>query len=336
LGSRTKGEVKMKEVIGVGAALIDLITTVSENWVVRHKKQKGGMNQINWGEMGLLLGDVDDLVTRPGGSASNTMIGLAKLGGEARFICKVGNDDLGDFYSLNLYRSGVNGFIRKGATATGRVLSAVTPDAQRTMFTYLGASAELLTTQIDEKPFAGASILYLEGYLAYNPSILLRCVNIAKDLGLEVVFDCGSFGVVQDCRFVLDQLIKERKIDIIIANEDEGKALTTVEEQLACTEMAKMAKISIVKLGKKGALICDGNEVFNIETPKVEAIDTTGAGDLWASGFLYGYSNGWSLAKCGKLASAVAAEVVQVMGPLIPDERYKALVKTRDEIALNP
>jgi sugar/nucleoside kinase (ribokinase family) len=322
----------MKKVIGVGAALIDLITSVSEDWVVRHKKQKGGMNQINWGEMGLLLGAVDDIVIRPGGSASNTMIGLSKLGGEARFICKVGNDDLGDIYSLNLYRSGVNGFIRKGATATGRVLSAVTPDAQRTMFTYLGASAELLTTEIDEKPFTGASILYLEGYLAYNPSILLHCVNIAKEIGLEVVFDCGSFGVVQDCRFVLDQLIKERKIDILIANEDEGKALTTVEECLACTEMAKMAKVSVVKLGKKGSLISDGNDVMHVDTPEVKAIDTTGAGDLWASGFLYGYSNGWPLDKCGKLASAVAAEVVQVMGPLIPDDRYKKLKEIRDGI----
>ncbi|MDR0515964.1 MAG: adenosine kinase [Fibromonadaceae bacterium] len=325
----------MKQAIGIGAALVDLVTSVSEGWIVRCKKQKGGMYLVNWGEIGRILGNVDDLVTLPGGSASNTMVGLAKLGGQARFICKVGNDELGDLYSLNLYRSGVNGFVRKSATPTGRVLSAVTPDAQRTMFTYTGASAELLATEISYEPFENTNVLYIEGYLAYNPSILLHCINVAKDLGLQVIFDCGSYTVINDCRFILDSLINERKIDIIIANSDEAKALTGREEHLACTEMAKMAKTAIVKIGKKGSLVCDGGEVLHINAIEVKAIDTTGAGDLWASGFLYGYLNEWPIEKCAKLASAVAAEVVQVMGSIIPDESYSKLLKIRDEIAQN-
>ncbi|MDR2579772.1 MAG: adenosine kinase [Fibromonadaceae bacterium] len=323
----------MKQAIGVGAALLDLVVPVSESWVVRQKKAKGSMHPVNWGEMGLMLGNVENLQIIPGGSASNTMVGLARLGGKSRFICKVGNDDLGDTYSLNLYNSGVAGYIRKNTTPTGRVLSAVTPDAQRTMFTYLGASAELLSTEISEIPFRDVNVLYLEGYLAYNPSILLHCVRLAKENGLEVAFDCGSFGVVQDCRFVIDELIKAKSIDILIANEDEAKALTKVEEDLACMEMAKMAKIAIVKVGRKGSLISNGNEVMRIDTPAVKAIDTTGAGDLWASGFLYGYLNDWPLEKCGQLASAAAADVVQVMGPVIPNEGYERLIKVRDEIA---
>jgi sugar/nucleoside kinase (ribokinase family) len=323
----------MKQAIGIGAALIDLITTVSEDWIIRHKKPKGGMNPVTWGEMGRILGDVESLSTVPGGSASNTIVGLARLGGQARFICKVGNDDLGDVYSLNLCQNGVKGYVRKNSTPTGRVLSAVTPDAQRTMFTYLGASSELLQTEISENTFQEASVLYLEGYLAYDPTLLLHCVRIAKDNDLEIVFDCGSFGVVQDCRFLIDKLISERSIDILIANEDEARCLTKVEEELACMEMTKMAKIAIVKTGKKGSIIGTKDEAIKIAAHEVKAIDTTGAGDLWASGFLYGYLNDWPLAKCGELASAVAAEAVQVMGPVVPDAGYERLIKIRDKIA---
>jgi len=323
----------MKQVIGVGAALIDLIASVSEEWVVRQKKPKGGMNPVNWGEMGRILGNVEDISVIPGGSASNTMIGLARLGGKARFVCKVGNDDFGDTYSLNLYRNGVEGYIRKSPTPTGRVLSAVTPDAQRTMFTYLGASSELLPAEVSEMPFQGANYLYLEGYLAYNPSILLHCIHMARSKGLEVIFDCGSFGVVQDCRFIIDKLIEERSIDILIANEEEARILTSVEEDLACMEMAKMAKIAIVKIGKRGSMIGVKDEITRINAVQAKAIDTTGAGDLWASGFLYGYLNGWPLEKCGELASAASAEVVQVMGPIISDDSYKKLFEVRDKIA---
>lgn len=333
LGNKTKKEVKMKQAVGVGAALMDLVTSVSEEWIVRQKKPKAGMNPVTWGEMGRVLGNVERLVTIPGGSASNTMIGLSRLGGSARFICKAGNDDLGDIYSQNLCHNGVEGYIRKSTTPTGRVLSAVTPDAQRTMYTYLGASAEMVATEISDVPFRNAHILYLEGYQAYDPTILLHCVNIAKANDLEVAFDCGSFGVIQECRFIIDKLIEENNIDILIANENEAKALTNVEEDLACMEMAKMAKTAIVKIGKKGSIIGTKDEIFRISTPEIKAIDTTGAGDLWAAGFLYGYLNDWPLEKCGELASATASEVIQVMGSVIPDIGYERLIKIRDDIA---
>ena len=323
----------MKQVVGVGAALVDLVAPVSDEWVVRQKKQKGGMNLVSWGEMGLVLGNIEELQTIPGGSASNTIVALSRLGAATRFVCKTGNDDLGDIYSLNLYHNGVDGYVRKSTTPTGRVLSAVTPDAQRTMFSYLGASSELFPAEITDTAFQNMNILYLEGYLAYNPTILLHCINIAKNYDMEVVFDCGSFNVINDCRFIIDKLIEEKKIDILIANEDEAKALTSVEEDLACMEMAKMAKIAVVKVGKKGSIIGVEDQIFTVETPKVNAVDTTGAGDFWAAGFLYGYLNEWNVEKCGKLASACAAEVVQVMGAVIEDSAYERLIKIRNEIA---
>jgi sugar/nucleoside kinase (ribokinase family) len=333
LGNKTKGGVDMKQAIGIGAALVDLVVKVSEEWIVRQKKPKGGMNFMNWGEMGRILGNVENISIIPGGSASNTMVGLAKLGGKARFICKVGNDDLGDLYSLNLYHNGVEGYIRKSATPTGRVLSAVTPDAQRTMYTYMGASAELMPSEISDASFTDVSILYLEGYLAYDPTTLLHCVQVAKEDKMEIVFDCGSFGVIHDRRFIIDKLIEEQSIDVLIANEDEARILTSVEEDLACMEMAKMAKIAVVKLGKRGSIIGIKDKLIKVETSEVKAVDTTGAGDLWAAGFLYGYLNDWPLEKCGELASATASEVVQVMGPIIPEDGYERLIKIRDKIA---
>ncbi len=287
---------------------------------------------MNWGEMGRILGNVEEIATIPGGSASNTIIGLSRLGAPARFICKVGNDDLGDIYSQNLYSNGVEGYVRKSATPTGRVLSAVTPDAQRTMYTYLGASAELLPTEISDAPFCGADVVYLEGYLAYNPSMLLHCIQVAKSSGLEVVLDCGSFGVIKDCRFIINKLVEDQSIDILIANEDEARVLTSVEEDLACSEMTKIAKIAVVKLGKKGSIIGEKDNILRINTPEVKAVDTTGAGDLWAAGFLYGYLNSWPLEKCGELASAAASEVVQIMGSTIPEAGYERLFKIRDKI----
>jgi len=323
----------MKRAVGIGAALVDLVVSVSEDWIIRQKKPKGGMSLMNWGEMGRILCNVEDIATIPGGSASNTMIGLSRLGAPARFICKVGNDDLGDIYSQNLCNHGVKGYVRKSSTPTGTVLSAVTPDAQRTMYTYTGASAELLPTEISDMPFHEADVVYLEGYLAYNPSMLLHCIHVAKSNGLEVVLDCGSFGVVKDCRFLIDKLIEDQSIDIIIANEDEARILTNVEEDLACTEMTRIAKIAVVKLGKRGSIIGEKGNIIKVSAPNIQAIDTTGAGDLWAAGFLYGYLNNWPLEKCGELASATASEVIQVMGSIIPDAGYERLIKIRDKIA---
>jgi len=324
----------MKKVLGVGAALVDLLIQVDEDWIVRKGQPKGGMHLVDWASMGRMLGDVSgDMETVPGGSACNTLVGLSRLGGRSAFLCKIGNDELGEIFTDHLARNKVESFARLGDAPTGRVLSAVTPDAQRTMFTYLGASAELSPTDTSDSIFQDAQVLYLEGYLAYNAPLLRAAASQAKAHGLQVVLDFGSFGVVNDCRSLLDELLESGLIDVIIANEDEAKAFTTIEEELAATHLAKIAKVAVVKLGKRGALIAQGEEIVKVEAVPVDAVDTTGAGDLWAAGFLFGYLNGWSLEKCGKLASATAAEVVQVLGPSIPDAGYRRLITVRDALA---
>lgn len=324
----------MKKVLGVGAALVDMLIQVDEEWVVRKGQAKGGMHMVDWATMGRMLGDVSsDVETVPGGSACNTMVGLSRLGGKSAFLCKVGEDELGELFVENLRRNRVHSHARSGGSPTGRVLSAVTPDAQRTMFTYLGASAELSPAEVGDAVYADAGVLYVEGYLAYQAPLLRAVIAQAKTQGLQVVLDFGSFGVVNDCRALLSDLLSTGLVDVIIANEDEAKAFTTIEEELAVEHLAKIAKVAVVKLGKRGALIASGEELVSVEAVPVQAVDTTGAGDLWAAGFLYGYLNGWSLEKCGKLASAVASEVVQVLGPSIPDAGYERLLKVRDELA---
>lgn len=324
----------MKKVLGVGAALVDLLIQVDEEWITRKGQAKGGMHMVDWATMGRMLGDVSSQVeTVPGGSACNTLVGLSRLGGRSAFLCKIGDDELGELFAAHLKSNKVESFARLSSSPTGRVLSAVTPDAQRTMFTFLGASAEIAPPDATDEIFQDSQVLYLEGYLAYNAPMLRTVANQAKAHGLQVVLDFGSFGVVNDCRGLLDELLQSGLIDVIIANEDEAMAFTTIEEELACEHLAKLAKVAVVKLGKKGALIASGEQLIRVEAKVVEAKDTTGAGDLWAAGFLYGYLNGWTLEKCGTLASAVAAEVVQVLGPSIPDAGYERLLKIRDSLA---
>lgn len=325
----------MKKVLGVGAALVDLVVQVDDAWIERKGKPKGGMHMVDWATMGRMLGDENrQMQTVPGGSACNTLVGLSRLGGSTGFLCKIGKDELGDLFAAHLQRNKVGNYaLVSPESATGRVLSAVTPDAQRTMFTYLGASAEVSSDDVSDTIFADAGTLYLEGYLAYQAPLLRTVVSKAKAHGLQVVLDFGSFGVVNDCRSLLDELLGEGQIDVIVANEDEAKAYTKIEEELACEHLAKIAKVAIVKLGKRGALIARGEELVRVDAVPVTAVDTTGAGDLWAAGFLYGFLSGWSLDRCGKMATAVASEVVQVMGPSISDEGYARLLKIRDFLA---
>ena len=209
--------------------------------------------------------------------------------------------------------------------ATGCVFSAVTPDAQRSMWTYLGASDFLGSDDFTPALYDGVGLLYAEGYRAFNGECFKKSFTLARSLGVETALDFSSFGVVEACRKLFDELFEEKMIDIIIANEDEAYAYAGVKEEAALEVLAKKAKVAVVKIGKRGALIAKDGVVTRVSAGAAKAIDTTGAGDLWASGFLYGYMNGWDMERSGKLGSIVSNEVVQVMGAQIPEEGWQRI-----------
>ncbi len=315
----------MKKVLGFGAALVDLLACVDDNWIGEANVSKGGMNHVDEAMLRKLLARTKNPQVVPGGSACNTIVGVAKLGGKASFLSKVGNDEFGELFARHLEKCGVENRMTKSSLATGTVLSAVTPDAERTMFTFLGASNDFYASEISPELFDDVGILYLEGYRAYSEECFVKAAQMAHRFGAKVALDFGSFGVVNDCRALFEKLFAAREIDILIANEEEAKAFTGLSEEAALERLAGICEVAVVKLGARGALIAADGKVFRVKSGTAKAIDTTGAGDLWASGFLYGMLSGYSMECAGTLGSLVANEVVQVVGAQIPESGWERI-----------
>ncbi|NNF99089.1 MAG: adenosine kinase [Desulfobacteraceae bacterium] len=259
----------------------------------------------------------------PGGSVCNTIVGVSKLGGAARFVGQCGKGRLGNFFKSDLMRQHVEPSLFYSDDPTGRVLSIITPDAQRSMMTYLGAASQMDPAKIDKDCFKGAAIVYVEGYLLFNPELIRAALKAARAVGAKIALDLASFNVVEESKPLLDEIVTDY-VDILIANEDEAMAFTGYAgESDALRALAELAEIAVLKVGKRGSYIYrSGKEIRIHPTGNGDIVDTTGAGDLWASGFLYGLVNGLTLETCGQLGSACGYEVCRVIGANIPDDGW--------------
>ncbi len=322
-----------KTVFGAGAALVDLLVEESEEFLDSLGSPKGGMTMV---ELDFISNALEksgrEALRVPGGSACNTLVGLARLGGDSRFLGNIGPDKIGAFFEDGLRRANVQALLSQSETGTGQVLSVVTPDAQRTMFTYLGASAELAAYDLESTDFSDLRLLHTEGYLAFNRDYFKAVFSKARESGAGICLDLSSFEVVRFCREILTESLKEG-VEILIANEDEAREFAGSDDrEVILSAMSKVAPIAVYKLGAKGVIIRTLDGDIEVPTTEVKAVDTTGAGDLWAAGFLYGYTEGWSIEQAARLGNAVAGEVVKVMGAVIPDDVWSELLKLRDEI----
>lgn len=318
-----------KLIVGIGSALIDILIHEEDDFLKKTGAIKGGMKYVD-GEFieQTLLQTSQKPIIVPGGSACNTVVGIGKLGGKACFVGKSGMDHMASLFETDLKKNNVNPALFKSSSPTGRVLSIITPDAQRSMFTFLGASSEIQPVEITEKCFNNAAIVHIEGYLLFNEDLMLKALKVAKSVGALVSLDLASFTVVEQSKTVLKRIINDF-VDILIANEDEAKAYTGYsDENKAVNSMAENTHIAVLKVGKRGSFIAHNGKTIKIEPMgDGSAVDSTGAGDLWASGFLFGLVNGFSLEKCGKLGSASGYEVCQVMGASIPEEGWQRIKK---------
>lgn len=313
--------VRGRYVVGVGAALVDLLIEEADHFVANMGSPKGGMTLVELPAIEFALKTTAaPLKVVPGGSACNTMVGIGNLGGKARMVGRLGRDDLGRVFLDGMKKANVDHRIRHSDMATGRVLSVVTPDAQRTMFTFLGASTQLGPEDVDPADFADAGIVYLEGYLLFNRPLVERILEVARQTRSKVVLDLGSYQVVEVCRDFLDKVLPQ--VDVVLANEDEAKAYTGMAESESLDILAGKVHIAAVKLGKHGVMLAQGDARHKVEAHLVQAIDTTGAGDLWASGFVFGLTQGLGLDDAARLGCKVGSEVVQVMGAVIPDHGW--------------
>ncbi len=313
------------KITGIGSALVDLLVNETDEFLESVGKEKGGMTLLDDGTEidGILKKSGQDVEIVPGGAACNTIVGVGMLGGDAEFIGMRGADDYGDSYEDKLKKCNVSCRFFLSDESTGKVLSVITPDAQRSMFTFLGASTGLDPESITPDMFKETAIAVVEGYLLFNRDLMMAVLRAAKEGGAKIALDLASFEVVDASRDILDDLILEY-VDILIANEDEAEAYTGLKDESAALEkMAENVEYAVLKIGKRGSLISCGGTVTCIDPVLAEkAVDTTGAGDLWAAGFLYGIANGFPVEKCGLIGSACGSEVVCVKGAQIPDEGW--------------
>ena len=320
-------------IVGIGNALVDILAHEDDIFVEKTGYRKGGMNLVESVFIDQTLSIVSGTTTVvPGGSACNTIVGVGKLGGNARFIGKCGQDAMGELFKEDLQNSHVDPILMKSASHTGRVLSIVTPDAQRSMFTHLGAASELTPDEIVGCNFMDAAIVHVEGYLLFNSDLIITALRRAKEDGAMVSLDLASYTVVESSKELLETLVTEY-VDILMANEDEAAAFTGYhDERKAIEALSERAKIAVLKIGSRGSYIAYDGEIVKID-PMGEgsAIDTTGAGDLWASGFLFGLTRGYAVEKCGRLASACGYEVCQVVGADISDEGWSRIKRITEE-----
>jgi sugar/nucleoside kinase (ribokinase family) len=320
-----------KKIAAVGSALVDICLTESDAFVTGTGAAKGGMTLVTNEQIRELVGkSANKPVIVPGGSACNTILGIGKLGNPAGFIGKRGNDDLGALFEKGVRAHGVEPLLQTSATPTGNVLSVITPDAQRTMFTFLGASSETDPASVTPDQFTDVALVHVEGYLLFNHDLIRATLEAARQAGALVSLDLASFTVVEAEKALLEELCA-KYVDIIIANEDEARAFTGLsDEPAALKALCTKADIAVLKIGKRGSYIGHGDTSVTIgRMGDGSAVDTTGAGDLWAAGFLYGLVNGLTLEACGKLGSACGYEVCQVIGAQIPEEgweRIKAII----------
>ncbi len=319
--------------VGIGSALVDILIHEDDGFLEKADVPKGGMIYVESERIEqVLTWTTAKPFIVPGGSACNTIIGIAKLGGPARFVGKLGKDDLGILFETDLKVNSVEPVLFTSSSPTGRVLSIITPDAQRSMLTYLGASAETRPEEVTGKCFDQAAMVHVEGYQLFNRELTLALLKAARQAGASVSLDLASFTVVEASKDILEALVDDY-VDILIANEDEARAFTGYsDEDDAMKALSEKADLAVLKLGRRGSLISSEGHIIKVEPDGIGAgdvVDTTGAGDLWASGFLFGLINGYPLEKCGALGSACGYEVCRVVGANIPEQGWERIRKRR-------
>jgi len=317
-----------KSIVGIGSALVDILTRIDNDSILEELNiPKGSMQLVNEKSSAIIEERLQGYESSmaPGGSAANTIHGLATLGIESGFISYIGKDEIGRFFEESMNSVGVKPLLSHSNTASGTARTIISADGERTFATNLGASLELNESVITSELFKDWDYCYLEGYLIANKPVFKKAITTAKECGCKIVLDLASFNVVEDNREFLNELLPQ--IDIVFANEEEAKALTQMSAEESLHYIADKVDIAIVKVGKKGSLIKRGEEVVTIGCNKVDVVDTTGAGDMYAAGFLYGLINGYDLERCGTIGNHLAESIIQVIGAKMDENRWKMFKK---------
>lgn len=317
----------MKSILGIGNALTDILAVLPDDgFLQQFHLPKGSMQHVDQATSNKIWETLKPMGVQyvAGGSSGNTITGTAVFGMPSAFIGKVGDDELGSLYKSDQERNGIKSMLLKSKTSSGRAMVFITaPNAERTFATYLGAALELTADDLKPEFFQGYDYFHIEGYLVQNQDLLRRAVVLAKEAGMIISIDMASYNVVESNDAFLHDIV-ENYVDIVFANETEAEAFTRRNPREALDIIAQSCKIAVVKIGKDGSMIRSGDEYHYIEAWPADTIDATGAGDIYAAGFLYAHALGMPLRVCGEVGSIIAAKVVEVIGPKIDIPRWKA------------
>jgi sugar/nucleoside kinase (ribokinase family) len=319
----------MKRILGIGNALVDIMTPISDDHLLdRFSLPKGSMQLVDQRRSDLIKSEIQKYgrTFASGGSAANTIHGLAMLGVKSAFIGSIGKDDTGDFFESDMKDAGVSTILFRRELPTGTAIALVSNDSERTFATHLGAALEMNAEDLNPDMFIGYDILYLEGYLIYNMPLIETACRFAKEKKMKVALDLASYNVVETNLRGFKN-ITENYVDLIFANEEEAKAFTGLPPEKALEQLALTSEIAVVKTGAEGSLLKRNHEVIKIGSLPVNCMDTTGAGDLYASGFLYGYANNLNLEKCGLLGALLAGKVIGEVGARIAREKWPEIIR---------
>ena len=321
-------------IYGIGAALVDTEIEVTDDDLKQFQVDKGVMTLVDEERQHQLMDYLSDHLVASkrasGGSACNTIIAASYFGAKNFYSCKVADDDNGRFYINDLRAAGVdyhhNGSLAPGIT--GKCLVMITPDAERTMNTFLGISADLSESELHLDAVKQSQYVYIEGYLVSSPTgkaAAIKLRELAEQHRVKTSLSLSDPAMVQFFGEGLREMIGQG-VDLLFCNHDEALTFTQTETVAQAAEQLKsIAKTFAITLGAKGALVFDGEQTHTIEAFPVKAIDTNGAGDMFAGAFLYAITHGHSFAEAGKLASVAAAKLVTQFGPRLPAEQHDAL-----------
>lgn len=323
--------------IALGNALVDVLLRIDGDHVLSEVGiQKGAMDMIGQDQM-VEIQKTQERFERsqtPGGSACNTVRAMSNLGAKTGFIGKIGSDSIGQFYEEAVRSVGVTPYFIKTEGISGCCTVLISPDGERTMGTFLGPAATMVPEEIIAEYLSNYQYLYIEGYLIVNEPLMRETMKKAKDLGLKVALDLSNFNIVNAFKDLLEDLIPNY-VDILFSNESEAEAYTGLGASEAVKALAELVDVAIVTIGKDGALIGNKGNVISVTAEGGKPIDTTGAGDHFAAGFLYGQSVNATLEQSARIGSLLSGYVIDVIGPEIPQNKWDQIKLKVKEILTN-
>ncbi len=326
---------KKYHIYGIGNALVDMEFEVKDSFFEKYNIDKGLMTLVDENRQHELMGHLDAFEGKKasGGSAANTVIAISCFGGKSFYSCKVANDELGDFYVNDLQLAGVDSNVGDGRKegVTGKCLVMVTPDAERTMNTFLGITESFSIDELHLSALSDSEYLYIEGYLVTSETgrhAAIEARKAAEENGVKTALTFSDPAMVQFFKDGLKQMIGE-KVDLLFCNEAEAMSWSETDNLASAIEaMKSVANTFAITLGAKGAVLFDGKKQIDIAPHAIKAVDSNGAGDMFAGAFLYAITHGYSFLQAGNIASLAAAKVVSQFGPRLPPAEHKDILSS--------